>query len=155
MSVETRCHQIGYSFRLAARILLYASSHRHDNTYHGLCYTNRGALAGTRNSPMGPLHEGSIQRSIAPWANALTTELHLAPIIITIIIIIHCCFSFSMSTPWRRLRNSDVSLGRHHLSEGRRHLQQPPRLPGWRGRETSRLSSQKLGRCRDSYVDTQ
>ena len=43
-----------YSFRLAARVLLYASSHRQDNTYHGLCYTSRGALAGTRNSPMGP-----------------------------------------------------------------------------------------------------
>ena len=25
-----------------------------DNTYHGLCYTSCGALAGTRNSPMGP-----------------------------------------------------------------------------------------------------
>ena len=24
-------------------------------------------------------HEGSIQRPITPWANALTTELHLAP----------------------------------------------------------------------------
>ena len=28
---------------------------------------------------MGPPHEGSIRRPIAPWANALTTELHLAP----------------------------------------------------------------------------
>ena len=37
----------GYSFRLAARVLLYASSHRQDNTYHSLCYTCRGALAGT------------------------------------------------------------------------------------------------------------
>ena len=46
---ETRCRHIGYSFRLTARVLLYASSHRHDNTYHGLCYTSRGALAGTRN----------------------------------------------------------------------------------------------------------
>ena len=27
--------------------------HRQDNTYHGLCYTSRGALAGTRNSSMG------------------------------------------------------------------------------------------------------
>ena len=26
-----------------------SSSHRQDNTYHGLCYTSRGALAGTRN----------------------------------------------------------------------------------------------------------
>ena len=30
---ETRCHHIGYSFRLAARVLLYAPSHRQDNTY--------------------------------------------------------------------------------------------------------------------------
>ena len=44
----------GYSFRLSARVLLYASSHRQDNTYHGLCYTSRGTLAGTRNSLMGP-----------------------------------------------------------------------------------------------------
>ena len=39
-----------YSFRLAARVLLYASSHIQDNTYHDLCYTSRGSLAGTRNS---------------------------------------------------------------------------------------------------------
>ena len=49
---ETRCRHIGYSFRLAARVLLYASSHRQDNTYDGLCYTSRGALAGTRNRPL-------------------------------------------------------------------------------------------------------
>ena len=76
---EIRCRHIGYSVRLAARVLLYAPSHRQDSTYHGLCYTSRGALAGTRNSSMGPLHEGSIRRPIAPRANALTTELHLAP----------------------------------------------------------------------------
>ena len=46
---ETRCCHISYSFQLAA----YASSHRQDNTYHGLCYTRHGALAGTRNSSMG------------------------------------------------------------------------------------------------------
>ena len=50
---ETRCRHIGYSYRLAARGLLYAPSHRQDNTYHGLYYTSRGALAGTRNSSMG------------------------------------------------------------------------------------------------------
>ena len=58
---ETRCRHIGYSYRLTARVLLYASSHRQDNTYHGLCYTSRGALAGTRNSSMGPPHEGLIE----------------------------------------------------------------------------------------------
>ena len=49
---ETRCrHYMDYCFRLAARVLIYASSHRQDNTYHDLCYTSRGALARTRNSP--------------------------------------------------------------------------------------------------------
>ena len=33
----------------AARVLLYASSHRQDNRYHRLSYTVRGALAGTGN----------------------------------------------------------------------------------------------------------
>ena len=45
---ETRCRHIGYSLRLTARVLLYAPSHRQDSTYHGLCYTSRGALAGRR-----------------------------------------------------------------------------------------------------------
>ena len=53
---ETRCRHIGYSFRLAARVLLYAPSHRQDDTYHGICYTSRGALAGTRNSSMEKTH---------------------------------------------------------------------------------------------------
>ena len=35
---------------------------RQDCTYHSLCYTSRG----TRNSSMGPPHEGSIRRPIAP-----------------------------------------------------------------------------------------
>ena len=38
---ETRCRHIGYSFRLAARVLLYAPSHRQDSSYHDLCYTSR------------------------------------------------------------------------------------------------------------------
>ena len=37
----------GLLFTITARVLLYASSHRQDNTYHGLCYTSRGALAGS------------------------------------------------------------------------------------------------------------
>ena len=63
---ETRCRHIGYFFQLTARVLLCAPSHRQDSTYHGLCYTSRGALAGTRNNSMGPPHEGSIRRPIAP-----------------------------------------------------------------------------------------
>ena len=53
---ETCCHHIGYFFRLTARVLLYAPSHRQDSTYPGFCYSSRGALAGTRNSSVGSLH---------------------------------------------------------------------------------------------------
>ena len=70
---ETRCCHMVYSFWLAARVLLYASSHRQANTCHSLCYTSSGALAGTRNSSMGP-----------PWrTNPMThrtTELPLPPL---------------------------------------------------------------------------
>ena len=61
---ETHCRHIGYSYRLTARVLLYAPSHKQDNTYHGLCYTSRGALGGTRNSSMGPPHEGSMYQCL-------------------------------------------------------------------------------------------
>ena len=76
MRMETRCRHIGYSFRLAARVLLYAPSHRQDSTYHGLCYTSRGALAETRYSSDRATMKGrsddlshprSYISSITPW----------------------------------------------------------------------------------------
>ena len=76
---ETRCCHIAYSYRLTARVLLYAPSHRQDNTYHGLCYTSRGALARTRNSSMGPPHEASIRRTHRTMSERSTSELHPAP----------------------------------------------------------------------------
>ena len=93
---ETRCRHMGYSFRLTARVLLYAPSHRQDSTYHSLCYTSRGALAGTRNSSMGPPHEGSIRRPIAPWATSRSTKwmpsLTVMVLIIWITFIIPICY---------------------------------------------------------------
>ena len=71
---ETCCHHMGCSFQLAARVLLYASSHRLNNTYHSLCYTSRGALAGTRNSSMGP-----------PWRIDPTTHRSMSYISLHII----------------------------------------------------------------------
>ena len=54
---------MGYSFRLAAIVLLYAPPHRQKSPYHGLC----GALAGIEIDQC--IHcEGSIM------------DLHLAPI---------------------------------------------------------------------------
>ena len=87
MRKETRCRHIGYSYRLTARVLLYAPSHRQNNTYHCLCYTSRGALAGTRHSSMGPPHEGSIRRPIAPGANAL--PLSYVPLLFDMPSLIH------------------------------------------------------------------
>ena len=45
---------IGYCLWLPGWVLLYAQSHRQDNTCHSLWYTSCGALAGTRNSSVGP-----------------------------------------------------------------------------------------------------
>ena len=84
---------MGYCFWFAAHILLYMQNPT-DRIIHTTAfakYTSSGALAGMRNSSMGERfyhgatsrswvhHEELIQRSIASWANALTTELHLAP----------------------------------------------------------------------------
>ena len=79
MREKTPCHHMGYSFRLTARVVLYAPSYRQDSTYHSLCYTSRGALAGTRNSLMGPPNEGLIQRPITSWTDT-ALELHITPI---------------------------------------------------------------------------
>ena len=68
---ETRCHHIGYSFRLPARVLLYAPSHRQDSTYHSLCYTSHVALAGTRNTSMGPpwrVDPSHHEQTLLPWS---------------------------------------------------------------------------------------
>ena len=46
---KASCRHVGYFFRLAARVLLYAPSHRQNSTYN-----SHGALAGKKNSSMGP-----------------------------------------------------------------------------------------------------
>ena len=76
---ETRCRHIGYSYQLTARVLLYAPSHRQDNTYHSLCYTSRGALAGTRNSSMGPPHDRIYPTTNRTMSERSTSELHPTP----------------------------------------------------------------------------
>ena len=47
----------GLLFSIDSKGSFICTSHRQDNTYHGLCYTSHGALAGTRNSSMGILME--------------------------------------------------------------------------------------------------
>ena len=49
----------GLLFPINSKGFLYAPSQV--STYHSLYYTSRGALAGMRNSSMGPPQEGSIR----------------------------------------------------------------------------------------------
>ena len=51
--VKDHSDSVCYSFRLEQSFYFffkYAPPHRQDNTYHGICYTSRAALAGTKNS---------------------------------------------------------------------------------------------------------
>ena len=51
---KTHCHYyIGYSIQLAAKDILYTTSHGEDSTYQDLCDTSCGAMAGLRNSSVG------------------------------------------------------------------------------------------------------
>ena len=75
----------GLLFSIDSKGFLYAPSHSQDNTYHGLCYTSRGALAGTRNSSwrIDPTthrtmsersYHGAISRSSCYEKNSVTNE---------------------------------------------------------------------------------
>ena len=98
---ETRCRHIGYSYRLTAMVLLYTPSHRQDNTYHGLCYTNRGTLAGMRNSSMGPPHEGSIRRPTAPCMYKTISNIYITFVGMRIVLL----FNYKMSISLRCINN--------------------------------------------------
>ena len=88
---ETRCHHIGYSFWLAARLF-----------YMNQPMSGHSNRIGHTTAFVTPVmehwlereiaHEGSIRWPIAPWAHALTTELHLAPLDRT--------RNSSMGSPW-------------------------------------------------------
>ena len=72
---------MSYSFQLATRVVLYASSHRQDNTYHILCYTSRGTLAGMRNSSMRP-PLGIDPTSHHTTSGRSTMQVHLLPLLV-------------------------------------------------------------------------
>ena len=85
---ETCCRHIGYSFRLAARVLttelqqgFFYMHHPTDRIAHTTAFVTPVMEYWMEqwNSSVGPPHEGSIRRPIAPWANALNIEVHLAP----------------------------------------------------------------------------
>ena len=46
----------GLLFSINSMVFLYASCHRQDNTYHGLCYTSRLTLAETRDCTLKHIH---------------------------------------------------------------------------------------------------
>ena len=57
----------GYSFRLAARVLLYASSHRQDDTYHGSLMMRW--VVGSILHGVDPLSYFSFQPVLHDWCN--------------------------------------------------------------------------------------
>ena len=64
------------SFQLAARVRLYAPSHRQNNTYHGLCYSSRGRAR--CSSVVRAFAHGAMGRRIDPsWGGPI--ELFLVP----------------------------------------------------------------------------
>ena len=80
-----------YSFRLTARVLLYAPSHRQDSTYHGLCYTSRGSLAGTRNSSMDNNNTSTVYKSYYIY---ITLILDFPPAVLQSVIIPPLCYEY-------------------------------------------------------------
>ena len=72
MRAETRCRHMGYSFRLTAMVILYAPSHRQDSTYHGLCYTSRGAYRIAHSTAfVTPVEKHCLEREIAQWVHPM------------------------------------------------------------------------------------
>ena len=62
--------------------LLYVVFHRQDSTYHCFCYTSCGALAGIRNSSMGP--RGGINLTThCTMSGCFTTELYPAALFLS------------------------------------------------------------------------
>ena len=60
---ETRCRHIGYSYRLTARVLLYAPSHRQDNTYHGLLLHQSWSTGWNEKTPTQQQHTAHINKT--------------------------------------------------------------------------------------------
>ena len=83
LSDSERSH-MGYSFQLAARVLLYAPPHRLDSTYQGLCYTSHGALAGTSNSSIGP-----------PWRINPTTHRTILHLLMLVVVFLLFCLKYT------------------------------------------------------------
>ena len=83
LMTQSTCRNSAYDTVHVLRVSLWHSPcvvsqlmhHPTDRITHTTAFiTSHGALAGTRNSSMGPPHEGSIRRPIAPWANVPTTK---------------------------------------------------------------------------------
>ena len=72
------CHYMGYSFRSAARDVLYAPSHRQDSTHHSIYKSSCGALGGMRNCLMCPTWGNDLMTDRTMSGHS-TTQLHLPP----------------------------------------------------------------------------
>ena len=116
MREETCCYHMGY-FQLAATVLLYAPSHRQGSTYHDLCYTCHGAMAGMRNKQSevnifliftDPLHENYIQCLIIINKNMLSVLLNIT---YNMVIFIHCITKYNwMCNRCKNILNKETCM---------------------------------------------
>ena len=150
MREKTHSRHMGYSYRLAARVLLYAPSHRQDSTYHGLCYTSRGAMAGPRNSSMGPPpHEESIRRPSHHERTLLPGSY------ISLLVNIVFKISVGYANPTTQLTRTPSSFGTtlnwrlRRISNTRRERERKRKRERERERERERNRKRKRERWRD------
>ena len=70
---ETRCSQfMGYSLRLAARVILYTLSDRQNSTYHSLWYTGWNDMSTMKDRSDHPsLHKRTLYHGVTSHATLL------------------------------------------------------------------------------------
>ena len=100
-------HYMSYSFRLAARVLLYAISHRQNSTALVTPVVENWL---ERKIAQWVNHEGSIRWLIAWWINTLTTELHLAQPFLVTGAYLYMMIMFRLTPPPKKKHNKKNTL---------------------------------------------
>ena len=113
---ETCCCHMGYSFWLAARVLLYAPPHRQDSTYHSLCYTSCRIeqYSGARcSSVVRVFTHGAMDCRIDPsWAISCFNLCSMTGVIMAMVCAI-------LSVGWCILKKTLLLTGKSSPSTGR------------------------------------
>ena len=119
---EARCRHMDYFFRLTAMVLLYAPSHRQDNTYNGLTpvveHWLEREVTSTNGSPWD--HDGFLFRIYIQYCNCHFSNWWF----------FYCSWWFHEIQLPHGVRNDDVTVGvdtlrgrLHDVGRARQHVQ--------------------------------